>query len=258
MSDSASRSQRSIIDPEGFQDSDWASINDFFKQHPYALFLHKGFRISVAKYRAKKADLRDQWAGSTDRLVDFAIDYNTGNMDKFIESHVVRLLRPLSVIDPVYDRAGDLSLLSVGPRNENELFHLLALGFNIENISAIDLISNSPLVQVADMHDMPFDDNRFDVAVSGWTLPYSKDPKRALEEHVRVLKPGGLLCIGLTRIPPDHADALKLEEADARNYLSADEVLEDIGPAVTDVVYRHDPVDPASKGGIMLIVRVKQ
>ncbi len=188
-------------------------------------------------------------------MVDFAIRYNEGHMNRFLESHVVRLIRPLSIIDPIFENAATAKLLSVGPRNENEIFHLCACGFDIMNIDAIDLVSNSPLVRIMDMHDLQYADETFDVVVSGWTLPYSRDPKRALSEKLRVLRPGGLLCVGLTRVPPESADHQNLQNAGATSYLSADQILGDIGEASVEVAFRHEPLDHLRKGAILLIVR---
>jgi SAM-dependent methyltransferase len=179
-------------------------------------------------------------------------------MQNILESHVVRLLRPLSIIDPVYDRAASLKVLSVGPRNENEVFHLIAHGFRPQNIEAIDVVSNSPLVRVADMHDIPFPDSSFDVVVSGWTLPYSRNAKLAIREKVRVLRTGGLLCLGLTRVGPDHLEYPNLVRQGSSIYLSSDQILADIGSAVEAVPFRHDPLDPLKKGAILVIARIRK
>ncbi|MBT5265351.1 MAG: hypothetical protein HOL85_10995, partial [Rhodospirillaceae bacterium] len=87
---------------------------------------------------------------------------------------------------------------------------------------------------------------------------YSRNPKQALAEKIRVTKPGGLVCVGLTRVPPGDDGAQQLADEGAKNYLSTDEILEDMGSAATSVAFRHDPLDPSKKGGILLIVRVKE
>ena len=44
-----------------------------------------------------------------------------------------------------------------------------------------------------DAQDLPFEDGRFDAALSTWTLCGIPDPARALREVARVLKPGAVL-----------------------------------------------------------------
>jgi ubiquinone/menaquinone biosynthesis C-methylase UbiE len=46
-----------------------------------------------------------------------------------------------------------------------------------------------------DAENLPFDDNTFDAVVNRWVLWTVTDPKAALGEWNRVLKPGGRLCI---------------------------------------------------------------
>lgn len=49
--------------------------------------------------------------------------------------------------------------------------------------------------KVADLLNLDFPDNSFDAAASGFTLCVVADPVRALEEILRVTKPGGLIAI---------------------------------------------------------------
>ena len=242
-----------------FTSEDWQNVFTYVRKNPAVLFFDSYLRNYVARKRAAEFGRTQKWSEGGDDIAGFAVGYNAHQMEKFLESHVVRLIRPLSILDPVYDKASALQLLSVGPRNENEIYHLIAHGFRLENITAIDLVSNGPLVQIADMHDLPFDDGAFDIAVSGWTLPYSRNPKRALAEHVRVLNRGGLLCLGLTRVPPGTPEAAQLDQQGCANYTTADQILDDIGREnVADVAFRHEPMDLSQKGAILLIVRIKK
>ncbi len=49
--------------------------------------------------------------------------------------------------------------------------------------------------RIGDAENLPFDDNTFDAVVNRWVLWTITDPKTALQEWHRVLKPGGRVCI---------------------------------------------------------------
>ena len=52
-------------------------------------------------------------------------------------------------------------------------------------------------LQVADAEQLPFPSNRFDVVYSWGVLHHTPDTPRAVAEAIRVLKPGGRLCVML-------------------------------------------------------------
>lgn len=69
---------------------------------------------------------------------------------------------------------------------------------NLEYITT-DLIS--PLADVkADICDLPFEDNRFDLIFCNHVLEHIADDKKALEELFRVMKPGGM---GIFQVPQE-------------------------------------------------------
>jgi ubiquinone/menaquinone biosynthesis C-methylase UbiE len=47
-----------------------------------------------------------------------------------------------------------------------------------------------------DAEDLPFADDSFDATLSGMTFGLLPDQRRAVKEMVRVIRPGGLVCIG--------------------------------------------------------------
>ncbi len=87
-------------------------------------------------------------------------------------------------------------VLHIAP--EQAFYHRFKKQNNIEYITA-DL--NSPLADVkADLMDLPFGDNEFDVVFCNHVLEHVADDKKAMEELYRVLKKGGL---GIFQIPQD-------------------------------------------------------
>ena len=97
----------------------------------------------------------------------------------------------------------NFKVLSIGPRNEGELYFIRSLGFRWKNIFSIDLFSYTSRIILSDMHDIKFPDNYFDLIVSGWTLRYSNNRKKALSEIHRVAKNGAVICIGYTYVPKE-------------------------------------------------------
>lgn len=104
------------------------------------------------------------------------------------------LLYPLSAIETL---SRDAHILVIGPRNEFDLFSLVGLGFKLNRLTGLDLLTYSPRIEVGDMHAMRFADGSFDAVVCGWTLSYSTDPAEAAREMARVVRPGGIIAIGV-------------------------------------------------------------
>lgn len=60
-------------------------------------------------------------------------------------------------------------------------------------------IGISPDLRQADILSIPYDDGSFDFIMAAHVLEHLPEPQRALREMVRVLKPGGMLFVCLTR-----------------------------------------------------------
>jgi len=125
--------------------------------------------------------------------IDKVIKHNIGNLWRITRQRterLINLLRSLQCIEPKSAR-----ILVIGPRNEAELLLFAAYGFSLENITAIDLFSVSPLIDTMDMHDMSFEDGCFDLVYSAYVLVYSDDLPRACREMVRVTRDHGLVAV---------------------------------------------------------------
>lgn len=154
------------------------------------------------------------------------------------------LLYPLSVIETLPRNA---KILVVGPRNENDLYTLSGLGFRLKNVVGLDLISYSPRIVLGDMHDIPFKDAEFDAVVCGWTLSYSTNPRKAAKELARVVKPGGVIAIGVEysiMTPEDEKRLIgyNVQEFDriGRRINSTADIKALFGNCVRHVYFEHD------------------
>ena len=77
----------------------------------------------------------------------------------------------------------------------------LKLFKNQKNLSYISADLYSPIADVkADICDLPFEDNTFDVVFCNHVLEHIEDDKKAMSELYRVLKPSGM---GVFQIPQD-------------------------------------------------------
>lgn len=191
----------------------------------------------------------DPKSGQRTAVATHTISHNLKGLRDLAVNRSHLLVRPLSVIEslPV-----DAKVLSIGPRTEGELFNLAAHGFVLANISALDLISYSPRVQVGDMHCISFTENSFDAVILGWVLAYSEDPSAAAREAVRVARPGGIIAIGIEYSPQSQADIVRdmgyLPGAENR-IGSCDEILGFFGQAVDHVYVKH-VVAPSALGHV--------
>jgi predicted SAM-dependent methyltransferase len=72
---------------------------------------------------------------------------------------------------------------------------------SLKNIKYITTDLNSPLADVkADICNLPFEDNSFDIIFCNHVLEHIPDDQKAMEEMYRILKPGGW---GIFQIPQD-------------------------------------------------------
>lgn len=67
---------------------------------------------------------------------------------------------------------------------------------NIESIG-IDIVPNEPLVIFGDIHDIPFNNNMFDIVFTN-IVDHSLYPDKLIEESERVCKPGGIIIFHIT------------------------------------------------------------
>lgn len=215
--------------------------------------------------RLKPEDINgfyDHGDGVSENTVDYNIE---GIKGKWALHRPMLLANILTSCDWITLNAGSADLLTIGPRTEAELFYLVAVGFNSLKIRALDLVSYSPFVDLGDMHDMPYDDNSFDVVILGWVLAYSNDNKKAADEVIRVARPGAFIAIGCEYSPLNKEEITELLAKDnlskgsGTRFDSTEEILSLFEGNVERVIFRHD-VHPDMRdqtGSIMTVFRLK-
>ena len=135
-----------------------------------------------------------KWRPQPHGSQEVTVDHNLKSMRSFNTRNEKLLLASMCVEDIEQSRT-----LIIGGRTEEEIFMLRGYGFR--DVTAVDLISYSPLVVEGDMHDLPFEDASFDFIFCAYTLVYSKEPSKAAHEFVRVLRDGGTVAIAVEYSP---------------------------------------------------------
>jgi len=150
---------------------------------------------------------------NTEKVVKFLTEYSqqssNGNPDlsvkEFTDLHWGRTpeLKKIQeeIIKNYISDNSDAMMLTLGPRWAAEIKALRGI-FGI-NVWGLDLFTyDENFIITGDMHDMPFDDNQFDIVYEKNTYNKAYNIRKALDESVRVLKPGGLLiydeCLNYT------------------------------------------------------------
>ena len=156
-----------------------------------------------------------------------------------------------------------MRILCIGPRAEGELIRLWSHGYSMKNIRGLDLISYSPYIDVGDMHAMSYADNSFDVVLCGWTIAYSDDKPRAAAEMVRVVRPGGVISLGVHYTEKSNEEIIKLLgylPGAANRLLSTRAVLDCFGDAVDHVYFDHGIVTGvnSASGNLLVMFSVKK
>lgn len=212
----------------------------------YAVVAVRFFWYVRIRRRLLTFDLK---SGQSAAVAPNTISHNLKGLRDLAVNRSHWLVRPLSVIEslPV-----DAKILSVGPRTEGELFNLAAHGFALAKVSALDLISYSPRVQVGDMHHMPFADAVFDAVILGWVIAYSEDPRAAAREAVRVVRSGGVIAVGVEYSPQSQEEIVRdvgyLPGAQHR-IGNCTEILGYFGETVDHVYLNHD-IAPSGRGQV--------
>ena len=232
-------------------------IIDYIQSNPADLLQIPTLRAKLAESRFKRLDpaALEIWGESSDAIRAHAIEHNLDNLRQMQALERPSLLiYALRSIEYIVRNVADLTVLTIGPRTESELFSLIAAGFAPDRITGLDLISYSNFVQVGDVHAMPFGDNSFDVVIMGWVLPYSADNQTAANELLRVAKPGAHIAVGCPTRPlsiPESAEAenavggIPVKSDDGAktvsSFFNSGQILRLFEDRIDTVIQRQDP-----------------
>lgn len=178
----------------------------------------------------------------------------THNLDAFNDNAVFGMSGRMGLlIYPVvafYRNALDANMLIVGCRTEDDLYWLKGYGY--KNVQGYDLISYSNDVILGDFHQCQLADNSYDVVMLGWMITYTKNPELIISEAKRILKSGGLLCVGL-----DHCHRAIRQEADspAANELNSAADLVTLIDAEVIFLHEHNYSDGDNCAVVFRIVK---
>ena len=240
------------------------SVLSFIKHNPDELLHIPYICTALAAGRIdnlKDGDIDIMEMDASEDLIDKAVEHNLNGLKG--KSTLVRpllLATTLRNISYIQARMKGMKVLTVGPRTESEIFMLTAAGFDPANIRGLDLMSYSPLIDVGDMHDMPYPDNSFDVVILGWVIAYSRNPIKAIREARRVAKADAVFAVGCEYSPLTH-DQLKARGSilsdDVRHFEKLNDVL-DLFEGDVGTVWFQDEIHPTMKQSAGSVVTVFQ
>ena len=247
--------KNTILDQEIF-----LQVAEFARTNPAQLMQIPQVRNLVARERFKRLaaeGVNSGKGGDGDHSIKGAFAHNFEVMAKMTTlDRPMLLTAPLLAIDEISKNRSAMKVLCIGPRTEGEILNLFALGFSPENVSAVDLFTYSPWVDIGDMHELPYPDESFDLVLVGWVFAYSAAPEKAAAEITRVSKPGAYVSVGCEYHP------LTLEEYRAQNnpnehmmFKTTADITNLFGTAVGQICFRGE-IAESEKGNIGNIITV--
>jgi SAM-dependent methyltransferase len=202
---------------------------------------------------------------ATGDIAPNTVAHNMRGMFDLAVERSLRLIWPLSSLETIRDRIGEIQLLSIGARTEGELYNLYAAGFRKRNVTAIDLISYSPRIRLGDMHALDLADDSFDAVIVGWVLAYSENKPKAAAEVIRVTRAGGVVAIGVEWLRAtigQVAGELGYVAGSSDRITGMAELIALFGDSIDHVYFAQDEQQTApptqASGDLLLVFRVRK
>ena len=176
-----------LIFPSSFVMPLGASL--FHRPLPFSVWVHARRALN----RLRHGGVHTLDTASSAHVASRVVPYSQGKAGRVFRDRTERLMNVLRSIQGL--RPATMRVLTIGPRNEAEILLLRLYGFRRQHIVAVDLVSESPLIQLMDMHALALADGEFDLVYSAYTIAYSDDVPRACAEMLRVVRDGGLIAL---------------------------------------------------------------
>ena len=97
--------------------------------------------------------------GNSDSITSQTIEHNS-DLERMFYSEMSNrpdlISKPLSCLNSVKMNAHNMKVLTIGCRTEAEIFSLVDSGFNINNITGVDLFSYTPMIEIGDVTNLKY------------------------------------------------------------------------------------------------------
>jgi SAM-dependent methyltransferase len=205
----------------------------------YLLMRIDRFRFIFCRLRWRLLKRKLQFHPNADKAVgEDTVRYNLGAFDHLavfgMGKRMSLLLFPTAAI--FKDNLPQRKVLVVGPRTEDDVLWARSLG--LFNTEGLDLFSYSPLIRIGDIHNSGLPDQSYDAVLLGWMISYSSNPHLVIEECLRMLKPGGLLAIGIESNARQKYEGVKPPRMNSLN--SPADLAELVG---LPMIFNNDPLE---------------
>jgi len=192
-------------------------------------------------------------SGKTDTVITHNMHFVENLFDlkktfaRFSGHKTVEISYPLKSIDFIDYKNN--KILSVGPRNEGELYLLRSLGFKWNNIYALDLLSYSNLIELGDIHKAKYVDNFFNIIFCGWVITYSDKFEVLLDELLRIVKDNGIISIGFSYNPKNNY-----------SIYSTEQIINRLKKNISHIYFNFDAYknDPNKKRHSIIVFKIKK
>lgn len=145
------------------------------------------------------------------------------SLSKYFRESFGRVLLNEQIASHAHLITGSILDVGSGSRRYDQLFE--------GQVTAIDIHPDAErAITYGDIHAIPFPDQSFDSVVSFEVLCYSPDVRAALQELMRILKPGGHLLLSTPFLLRDSGDRIRL----TKRYL--EELLAELQPKSAEVI----------------------